>query len=182
MNPPLPPFARGRLCLLLAILLGAFSGVGLFTLDYAEGLSYLSSDPRACANCHIMQSQFDSWQKSGHHHVATCADCHLPHDFLGKYIAKAENGYHHSVGFTFQNFHEPILIKEKNARILQESCLHCHADVVHGLRADASGPARAISCVHCHASVGHGPRAGLGGPEKIPADGLLPPPAPHEPP
>ncbi len=164
MTSPQHAFAIRRLWLLLAMFLGVASGVGFYTLDHAEGLSYLSSDPQACANCHIMQSQYDSWQKSGHHHVATCADCHLPHSFVAKYIAKAENGYHHSVGFTFQNFHEPIIIKEKNASILQSSCLHCHADVTHGLRPGEKSPQKSMSCVHCHAGVGHGPRAGLGGP------------------
>src|SRR5690606_24278392 len=92
----------------VVVALGVFAGVGLVTFDHAEGLSYFSTDPAACANCHIMQPQYDSWQNSSHHTVATCVDCHLPHDFIGKYRAKAENGYHHSVGFTFQNFHEPI--------------------------------------------------------------------------
>ena len=90
---------------LLGALAGVLLGVGAYTFHFAEGFSYLSSDPAACANCHIMQSQFESWQKSSHHAVAKCVDCHLPHDFIGKYIAKAENGYHHSRGFTFQDFH-----------------------------------------------------------------------------
>jgi cytochrome c nitrite reductase small subunit len=95
--------------------------------------------------------------------MATCVDCHLPHTFIEKYIAKAENGYHHSKGFTLQDFHEPIMIKEKNSRILQDNCIRCHGDLVHGL---AAGRAReAVNCVHCHDAVGHGPRTGLGGPD-----------------
>jgi hypothetical protein len=65
---------------------------------------YFSKDPAACANCHIMNSEYDSWQKASHHTVAKCVDCHLPHDFVPKYLAKAENGMRHSYGFTFQNF------------------------------------------------------------------------------
>ncbi|MDA3875331.1 MAG: cytochrome c nitrite reductase small subunit [Kiritimatiellae bacterium] len=149
--------------LLAAVALGSVTGLGMYTFQYAEGLSYFSTDPNACANCHIMQPQLDSWQKSGHHHVATCVDCHLPHDFIAKYIAKAENGYHHSKGFTFQDFHEPILIKDKNADILQANCIYCHEDVVHALRPGEKKPQQAMKCVHCHATVGHGPRAGLGG-------------------
>ena len=119
----------------LGVLLGVLLGVGGYTVFYAEGLSYLSSDPAACVNCHIMRPQYESWQKGSHHAVAKCVDCHLPHDFIGKYLAKGENGYHHSKGFTFQDFHEPIMIKAKNARILQENCLACHADLVHELLA-----------------------------------------------
>ena len=162
---PRTKFIIHRAALLLTVLLGALTGLGMYTFQYAEGLSYLSTDPRACANCHIMEPQFDSWQKSGHQHVAVCADCHMPHTFFAKWIAKAENGWHHSVAFTFQNFHEPIVIKEKNARILQESCLHCHGDFVHEIALGTQPLDTSTSCVHCHRTVGHGPRAGLGGPE-----------------
>jgi len=156
-----------RRALVAAIAIGVFVGMGAFTFRYAEGLSYFSTDPAACANCHIMQPQYDSWQKSSHHSVATCVDCHLPHDFIGKYIAKAENGYHHSKGFTLQDFHEPIMIKEKNYKILQDNCLSCHADLVHELVPGATKDPDSISCAHCHASVGHGERTGLGGPQRI---------------
>lgn len=149
--------------LIACLLLGACIGLSAYTFRYAEGLSYFSTNPAACANCHIMQSQYDSWQKASHHGVATCVDCHLPHHVVGKYLAKAENGYHHSKAFTFQDFHEPIMIKDKNSRILQENCISCHEGLVHDLVAGATTAPDSISCVHCHYTVGHGPRAGLGG-------------------
>ncbi len=142
--------------IVLGALLGVLVGTGAFTFRYAEGLSYFSTDPKACMNCHIMTPQYESWQKSSHHHVAGCVDCHLPHTFIAKYIAKAENGYHHSKGFTLQDFHEPIMIKGKNKQILQHNCVECHADMTHELfKRDVSDP-DAVSCIHCHASVGHG--------------------------
>lgn len=147
----------------LAVLVGTVAGMGLFTFNYAEGLSYFSTDPAACANCHIMEPQYDSWQKASHHTVATCVDCHLPQDFVPKYIAKAENGYYHSKGFTLQDFHEPIVIKESNRRLLQDNCLRCHGDLVHDLVPGATDDPDFLQCVHCHSSVGHGERAGLGG-------------------
>jgi cytochrome c nitrite reductase small subunit len=150
---------------LLAVFAGLLLGVGGYTFLYAEGLSYMSDDPEVCVNCHIMQPQYDSWQKSSHHAVAVCVDCHLPHDFIGKYVAKADNGWHHSRGFTLQNFHEPIMIKAPNARILQDNCLACHEDLVHGLVSGVNGPAEEVRCVHCHVTVGHGDTTGLGGPE-----------------
>jgi cytochrome c nitrite reductase small subunit len=137
--------------------MGLIAGLGAFTFSYAEGASYFSTDPAACANCHIMNEQYDSWQKASHHAVSKCVDCHLPHDFFGKYLAKAENGYHHSKGFTFQDFHEPIIIKPKNSRILQENCIACHGALVHEMVSGSTRDAGAVSCVHCHASVGHGP-------------------------
>ena len=154
-----------KLITLLAVLAGVLLGVGGYTFLYAEGFSYMSDDPEVCINCHIMQPQYESWQKSSHHAVAVCVDCHLPHDFLGKYIAKADNGWHHSRGFTLQDFHEPIMIKGPNARILQDNCLACHQDLVHELVVGVNGPAEEVQCVHCHVTVGHGETTGLGGPE-----------------
>jgi cytochrome c nitrite reductase small subunit len=149
------------LLLALAVLIGAAAGIGGYTLAYAEGLSYMSSDPKVCANCHIMQAQYDSWQKSSHHHVAICNDCHLPHDFVGKYVAKALNGFNHSKAYTLQNFDEPIAIKPFNSAILQDNCLGCHRALAHEA-VTAPGRSDEMSCVHCHLSAGHGERAGLG--------------------
>lgn len=141
----------------LAAALGILVGVGTFTFGYAHGLSYLSSRPEACTNCHIMQDYHDTWQKSSHHNVAVCVDCHLPHDVVGKYIAKADNGFFHSLAFTLDNFHEPIRIKARNRRITQRNCIACHTDAVdHMLPESPAG--EMLMCIHCHDDVGHGPR------------------------
>ena len=145
---------RHLLVVLLAVVLGMLVGVGMFTFGYGKGLSYLSYDPVACTNCHVMQYAFDSWQNSSHHHVAVCNDCHLPHHPVGKYLVKADNGFFHSLAFTLDDFHEPIQIKARNRRVAQGRCLDCHRDVVdHMLPADSSG--EVPLCVHCHTDVGH---------------------------
>lgn len=136
---------------------GVCLGLGGYTFYYAKGASYLSNDPRACVNCHIMQEQYDGWQKSSHHGIATCNDCHVPKDFIGKYAAKALNGYHHSRAFTFQDFHEPIRIKPVNAAVLQENCVRCHEALVGDL-VGHGGAKDGLNCVKCHSQVGHGPR------------------------
>lgn len=155
---------------------GVVAGVGLHTFRYAEGLSYLQTDPKACANCHIMQPQYDGWQKASHHTAAVCVDCHLPDAFIPKYIAKLENGWRHGERFTTQNFDEPIRIQAVGARILDANCRRCHGDLVH----DSLGPAQGsglfaktsegrdddLRCVHCHHAVGHGSRALIGGPPR----------------
>lgn len=143
-----------------AVTVGLALGVGTTTFDHAEGLSYFSTDPAACGNCHIMQPQYDSWQKSSHHSAATCAGCHLPADAPELYLEKARNGWNHSAAFTLGGFPEPIRITPPNARTLQANCERCHADLVHDL-GPAVGPPR---CVDCHSRAGHGARAGLGGP------------------
>ena len=155
---------RGRWLVALAIALGLAAGVGAYTFRYAEGLSYFSTDPRACANCHIMQSQYDSWIKSSHHSAATCIDCHLPHSFIPKYLAKAENGYRHSKEFTTQTFPEPIFVRARGREILQANCVDCHGGLVHDIASGPRGDADALPCVKCHFSAGHGDRSGLGGP------------------
>jgi len=138
----------------VAIALGVLGGLGVFTLGYGDGLAYLTEDPTACANCHIMQDHFDSWVKSSHRDVAGCNDCHLPHDFVGKWFTKADNGFFHALAFTTGNFHEPIQIKARNRRVTQRACLHCHSDLVHWmLPAERGGEMQ--WCVHCHTDVGH---------------------------
>jgi len=155
-----------RLGILLGISLPAFvlcavtgmlSGLGAYTFWYAQGGSYFSSDPKACVNCHIMREAYESWQHASHHAVAKCIDCHLPHDFIGKYLAKAENGFWHSKGFTLQDFHEPIRIKPRNAGILEANCIACHKDLVADAIHLGSLGDDTNHCVRCHASVGHGP-------------------------
>ena len=142
--------------LALAALIGTLAGVGIFTFDYGEGLSYFSPDPRACRNCHVMNDEYASWTHGPHHATARCIDCHLPHALVPKYIAKADNGYRHSKGFTFMDFHEPIQITPRNARILQDNCLRCHGELVESIL--STGPhGEGVACVHCHRDVGHGP-------------------------
>ncbi len=158
---PLPP-------ILLSIALGVAAGIGGYTFSYAKGLSYLSRDPAACANCHIMQTQYDAWQKASHHHVAVCVDCHVPESFIPKYLVKAENGWRHGKLFTTGGFVEPIVVQQAGREILQANCIRCHRDLTADMRAgaDALGSSHDsdLPCTHCHANVGHGARAALGGP------------------
>lgn len=145
----------GRNATVVGALSGVVFGIGLFTFDYGEGLSYFSTDPLACVNCHVMQDAYDAWTKASHHTAAKCVDCHLPHDGIEKWIAKADNGYRHSKAFTFMDFHEPLQITPRNARILQDNCLRCHGDFVHEMI--SAGPIELSgACVHCHVDVGHG--------------------------
>jgi len=143
----------------LAIACGIAAGIGMYTFVYAKGFSYLKTDPKACVSCHIMQPEYAGWQKASHHTSAVCVDCHLPHAFIPKYLAKLENGYRHGKLFTTQTFEEPITVKAKGLEILQENCERCHSGMVHELAMNEPLP-----CIHCHWTVGHGERAGIGGP------------------
>ena len=139
---------------LVAVLVGAFAGVGGYTFLYARGYSYLLDDPNACANCHVMQEQLDGWTKASHRAVATCNDCHTPHDVIGKYATKMRNGFWHSFYFTTGTFPEPIRILPRDRAITEATCRSCHGDIVEAI--DAPVPGREeMSCIRCHASVGH---------------------------
>jgi cytochrome c nitrite reductase small subunit len=135
-------------------LLGILLGLGAFTFFYGEGASYLSNNPEACVNCHIMRDQFDSWTASSHSPRTTCVDCHLPHATVPKWISKAENGWFHSVAFTLQNHPEPIRIKPRNLAIVQRNCVSCHTAMVHEML-PATVEGESVSCMHCHQDVGH---------------------------
>lgn len=144
--------------LVLCVLAGFLLGSGTFTVRYAEGLSYLSSDAKACVNCHIMREPYDGWQKASHHAVAVCIDCHLPHETVPKYLIKAENGFWHSKGFTLQDFPEPIRLRPMSSKVVQANCVRCHQDLVNDILGHGSTGSETTNCVHCHAAVGHGPQ------------------------
>ncbi len=143
--------------LILCGLVGVLFGAGGYTAYYGEAFSYLSDDPRACVNCHVMRQHYDGWQKASHHAVATCNDCHLPREFVPRYLTKAENGFWHSKGFTLQDFHEPIRIRPGNARVLRDNCIRCHQEMVSEILAHGSRDSDRLDCVRCHDRVGHGP-------------------------
>lgn len=145
--------AAAPLAVLAASLIGVAAGVGGFTFSYGRGASYLSNDPAACANCHIMQGQFDGWLQGSHRAVATCNDCHTPHTFPGKYIVKGRNGFWHSYAFTTGDFHEPIQIKAGNLEVTETACRDCHEEMVHVVDGPLGDQPR--SCVQCHRDVGH---------------------------
>src|SRR3954466_14373498 len=142
------------LAVLIALALGLTVGIGSYTFVYAKGASYLSNDPNACANCHIMQDHLDAWVKSSHRSVATCNDCHTPPGLVGKYFTKAEHGFFHSLAFTTGEFHEPIQIKDRSLRVTENSCRKCHQDIVHDIDIHGDSGAR-MSCIRCHSDVGH---------------------------
>jgi cytochrome c nitrite reductase small subunit len=167
LRPEGGPRSVPVLPLLLSVAVGVLSGIGSYTFSYAKGFSYFSTDPRACVNCHIMQSQYDGWQKASHHQSAVCIDCHLPHDFIPKYLAKSENGWRHGKLFTTGGFVEPISVKPAGREILEQNCVRCHAALtaeIRGTERTGAHDSPGLRCTHCHADAGHGSRTGLGGP------------------
>lgn len=139
----------------LGILFGLAAGIGGYTFIYARGASYLTDNPAACANCHIMQDNYDAWLKSSHRSVATCNDCHTPHNFVGKYWTKADHGFWHSYAFTTGDFHEPISMKARSRAVTEDACRHCHMDLTHDIDTRRAMKGEELACIRCHAGVGH---------------------------
>lgn len=147
-------FKKFSLFVFFACLLGLVIGVGSFTFIYGKGYSYLSDDPKACVNCHIMSDQYSSWSKGSHKNVATCNSCHTPENFYMKYINKAENGFWHSLKFTTGAYKDPIQIRKHNIDIAMQSCFKCHSGLMSStLHSEAIADKK--TCVQCHRSVGH---------------------------
>ena len=142
---------------IIAVLIGATTGVGLFTFGYAEGAAYLTNDPEACANCHVMQKQLDAWVKSSHSKFATCNDCHAPAGLLGKYYCKSRNGFFHSLAFTTGRFPENIQMHQYNQDVVEANCRRCHEQLTHDIDPlpNGAGKVENNSCIRCHSTVGH---------------------------
>ena len=138
---------------LLALAVGALMGSGIFTFHYGQGTSYMTNDPTACANCHVMEDYLSEWGRSSHRAVAVCNDCHAPHDFLGKWYTKALNGWNHSVAFTTGDYPVHLRITDYNRGVTEEACRYCHGDLAAAVDGVNHDDQRA--CLTCHSGVGH---------------------------
>ena len=145
----------GRVLAAAAILLGLAAGIGSYTFVYARGYSYLTNDPAACANCHIMQGHFDAWTRSSHHAVAVCNDCHTPPGLVPKYMTKARNGFWHSFYFTTGGYPDPLRITPPNHAVTELACRHCHEELTHSIDPQRSDAPARLPCTGCHHEVGH---------------------------
>ena len=139
--------------IILGIAVGFAVGIGGYTFIYAKGYSYLTNDPAACANCHIMSEHYARWLKSSHRSVAVCNDCHTPSGLIPKYSSKASNGFWHSFAFTTGWAMEPLKIKPHNLEIAENACRKCHREIVAAIEGHEN--ANRTECIRCHKSVGH---------------------------
>ena len=140
-----------------AVIAGLAFGLGSFTFVYAKGYSYLTDNPAACANCHVMRDHFSAWTKASHHAVATCNDCHTPPGLIPKYVTKARNGFWHSFYFTVGGYPDPLRITPRNQDVTEQACRKCHGELTAALEPvrSSSHPDRRLSCITCHRTVGH---------------------------
>ena len=150
---------------------GGVLGLGVCVLKVSNAASYLSDDPKACINCHIMYPEYASWRHSSHARVANCNDCHVPHDsVLRKYWFKSKDGMRHSYMFTFHMERQVIQAIPESREVIQANCMRCHSTVVSALgdihaALPTSGESGLLAvtrgtferrCIDCHREVPHG--------------------------
>ncbi|MDD4058287.1 MAG: cytochrome c nitrite reductase small subunit [Bacteroidales bacterium] len=152
-----------KLVLPLIVLLGAVVGVFFYLLYVARMPSYLSDDPSACVNCHIMAPYYQSWQKSSHQAWTTCNECHVPQDnFVRGYAFKAKDGLYHAAVFTARMEPQVIRPRDESYGVIMENCIRCHTQlnqefVNTGMLSYAdTQKGMGKACWDCHREVPHG--------------------------
>ncbi|WP_459212115.1 cytochrome c nitrite reductase small subunit [Aquimarina rhabdastrellae] len=144
------------------VLLGAFCGLSIYTLIESKAVSYLSDDPKTCANCHVMTPQYTTWSNSSHREWATCNDCHVPQDnVVKKYAFKAQDGFNHASAFLLRNEPEVIKMKAAGNEVVQDNCIRCHQNQVTDVKlsgwvANHKESRTTRKCWECHQEVPHG--------------------------
>ncbi len=138
------------------VMLGITAGLGLFVFHISRAASYLSDAPETCMNCHVMSTQYVTWQHSSHARVATCNDCHVPHtSAAAKYAFKAKDGLWHATVFTMRWEPQVIRLSKGAIPVVEENCRRCHADVVADVATGVHKPGD-LRCWDCHREVPHG--------------------------
>lgn len=142
--------------------LGIFVGLGFYVLYLSKAASYLSDNPETCVNCHVMAPQFATYQHSSHREVATCNDCHVPHNnVFNKYFFKAKDGLRHASMFALRMEPEVIFILEEGKEVVHNNCIRCHSQTLTDPKLAAQVPNHAHNtqdrvCWECHREVPHG--------------------------
>lgn len=155
----LPPM-RWRLPVILAA--GVFSGLGVLAFHISNASSYLTDDPKACVNCHIMAPQYATWKHSSHARVAVCNDCHVPHENIAlKYAFKAMDGTRHAFMFTFHFEPDVIRMHAPGQWTVQNNCIRCHGgQMEHAAHAAVTWQEVKAGtgklCWDCHRETPHG--------------------------
>ena len=133
----------------------------IFSLGYfafvSDAAAYCGNAPETCANCHVMDSQYENWYHGAHENFAKCTDCHLPHDNFAVYYAeKGRQGAKDTFAFVTGRIPVAIRANEKTKGIIQANCIHCHEDAAETVVMGAQPFDR--YCWDCHRDIAHGTR------------------------
>ncbi len=139
--------------LVAAVLIGTLLGLSVLLTLTSNAAAYLSDDPKACINCHIMRSHYASWEHSSHARVAVCNDCHVPQDSLIRKLGfKAKDGLRHATVFTMHNEPQAFVAKPDSRRAILDNCQRCHGELTSRLLENGWPQ----DCLSCHRDMPHG--------------------------
>ena len=132
--------------------------IALGTFVYVTDMfSYAGTESETCANCHVMDLNYENYYHSAHRNWAECSSCHLPHNnIVNYYIEKGRQGMHDVYVFSTGQTPEVIRANEHSKGIIQENCVHCHEKTVENIMMGTQPFDR--YCWECHRSIAHGER------------------------
>jgi cytochrome c nitrite reductase small subunit len=138
----------GTFALTLGIIVAA-ALVGLFVAFGPPKLLAKTSTPEFCGSCHVMSAQYEAWFHHGAHKRAACVDCHLPNDTYARHLFwKTLDGVHDLVRFQTGQVSDDQRLTARGARVVQENCQRCHAEIMARVSADRP-------CWSCHRRLSH---------------------------
>ncbi len=116
-------------------------------------LAHRLDGPDFCGACHLMDSWVNTWSHSAHRDVATCGDCHLPHDLVRGAYYKAFVGVRDGVETVLGAWPTPIKLSNHGGVVTQENCYRCHQRLVWETNETSRGKER--FCWNCHRNTPH---------------------------
>ncbi|GAA4230969.1 cytochrome c nitrite reductase small subunit [Postechiella marina] len=161
------PNKKSRWRTVAVFFIAVITGLGMFMTKEAELVSYMSDDPLACVNCHVMTPVYNSWMHSSHREWASCNDCHVPHNnIFNMYYFKAKDGLFHASVFTARAEPEVMFMRKESQEVVQNNCIRCHIQQVTQVKYDGYIKDHAKNrterqCWSCHQEVPHGTVHGI---------------------
>ncbi len=166
-------WSRRRIILFAVIFIAGIGFAGAFN----AGLTY-TNEMEFCVSCHTMNINDLEYQDTRHYKnrsgvQATCADCHVPKEFLPKITTKvvaAKDVYHEVIGtidtpekFEAYRWDMATRVWKKMERSNSRECRTCHEfkdmDLSEQGRSARSRHSRAEdrgeTCIDCHKGVAH---------------------------
>lgn len=105
--------------------------------------------PDFCAQCHVMESNYEAWIHAGAHRRARCVDCHLPNRNPGlHYLWKTLHGAKDAVLFYSGRVPARIVLSAHGEGVLKENCVRCHETAVEVIDTERK-------CWSCHRRISH---------------------------
>ncbi|WP_434355172.1 NapC/NirT family cytochrome c [Parasalinivibrio latis] len=152
--------------------------VGILGIAAFQGVMVASNQNAFCFSCHLKMDTIVQEYKASPHYVsadeihATCADCHVPNDFINKMRVKitatADIYYMLTGRITKENFEQERprlaqMVWDDMTADNSANCRHCHTGANFDLQ---SQPQRARlnhelmaqrgeTCIDCHSGIAH---------------------------